>query len=174
MDDIKDYKNFKFTRLSYFYLNLSSPEEFNLVFSDQNLPIALVEMEGVIISGIRRNTVFYSASIIEELFDFIYDETSFVVSTGYIWLPNSLINFLVKDRIHRRSVLRIDFDLFAEATRNFLTPEKIEVKKWSERETTIQLSHDETQAFSEWTEMTVERVKQRYHNMDSNNLRNRK
>ena len=173
VDDIKNYKDFKFTRLSYFYLDLSTPEEFSIEINDEKLPVAVIDFEGIIISGIRENFYFDTPQIIEDLFDFIYDETPFNVSSGYIWLPNSLIKKYVSEKIDSKSVLRITMDLFIEASKKLLMPEQINLNDLSQKEQLIYYSRKEAFAFSEWTDLTLDAIKKSYHQNTANNLRNR-
>lgn len=173
VDDIKNYKNFEFTRLSYFYLDLSVPEEINIAFNSNTLPLAILNFEGIIISGIGGEKYFSSVQVIEDLFDFVYDKTNFNLSTGYIWLPNEMIKRFIRKKFDTKSVLRINMDLFIEATKCLMKPEQLRSVKLPVTKQLIAFSEAETKAFSDWTDSTVKAVKKSYHQYPKDNLRNR-
>jgi hypothetical protein len=141
VDDIKNIKEFKFTRLNYFYIDLSEPDEEQIIRYISELPIIIIGNEGVIISGLENNILFDKPETISELFDYMDDKTPFVVNTGYFWLPNKLVLNYITEKLSRQSVLRV--------------------------------SIMETEAFKKWTDLTIDRVKNRYHERSGQNLRYR-
>lgn len=171
VDDIKNYENFKFTRLTYFYLDLSEPEEAQLLLALSLKLITIIGNEGIIMSGVGKNKFLDNPEIIDELFDYIEDNTPFVVNTGYFWLPNSIITKYITEKLNRQSVLRIQRPLLIAAIRNLSDPERIKLIDLPADVPAISISSKETEAFKNWTDLTIDQVKKRYYQNKENNLR---
>lgn len=161
------------TRLTYFYVECVEPHPVGLMDDEDVLPILLIDLEGVIVSGLGEADRFNSPKIIRELFDYIDEQTPYVISANYIWLQNALINRFVDKRLVRGDVLRVSTPLFVHACRGAEGSKGADLRDTELADKPVYYSEEETLAFKEWTDTVVDRAKKRYREQPELNLRTR-
>lgn len=170
VDNLNYARESKMTRLSYFYVECSEPHHITYVDNNNSLPLLLIDMEGVIMSGLGRKRLFNTPKAISELFDFIDKKTPLVVSTSYFWLPAQILNKTIKKKLSRGDVLRIYTPLFLQACAQVKVSPRILLKNIPTDVRAVYFSEKESLAFKKWTDMVVDRVRKRYYGQPKNNL----
>jgi hypothetical protein len=154
------------TRFTYLYLDCSEPHLATISPNDNlSSPVIIIDLEAIIISGLNGEP-FYEPMTIKELFYFIDESNKYVISTGYFWLNNSIIKMFIDQKLTSKHVLRIQADLFLFAVKKYsdniddffqwLTP--------SHTDRLLAISEEETIAFREWTDLTINRAKDLHQN----------
>ncbi len=173
VDNTSYAREFKMTRFTYFYMECTEPHDTEILEEDDILPILLLDLEGIIVSGLGNRKLLNSPKRISELFDFIDEKTPYTVSAGYVWLPNSLLKNHIKRKLFRGDVVRVKSSLFLKAYANIRAPEEMDVDERSPKTRLVYFSEKETSAFEKWTAQTINRVTKRYKDQPDMNLRNR-
>lgn len=173
VDSTRHAHELKMTRFIYFYVEHTEPQATTYVASGDALPLLLVDLEGVIVSGLGGQERLDTPEAISDLFDFIDEKTPYVISANYLWLPNELLETYTGRRLSRGDVLRVYAPLFLQACAHARTPREIRLDDVPSDVRAVYLSEEETRAFREWTDRTVDRVKRRYREYPEMNLRKR-
>jgi hypothetical protein len=161
------------TRFTYFYVECGEPQATSYLAGDDALPILLLDLEGVIVSGLGGKELLDTPEAIRELFDFIEENTPYVVSTSYIWLPQKLLQDGIGRQLSRGDVVRLYTPLFLRASQYVRTSQAIYFDDVPPDIEAVYFSEGETLAFRAWTDMTIERVRKRYYGQPERNLRSR-
>jgi hypothetical protein len=163
----------KMTRCIYFHVEHTGPETTTYLEFDDAPAILLLNVEGVIVSGLRGRERLDTPEAIGELFEFLDEQTPYVVTAGYLWLPNQLLETCVRKELSRGDVLRVYTPLFVQAWAATGSTREIPPGEAPPDVQPVYLSEEETAAFNEWTRGTVERVRRRYRERPEMNLRTR-
>ena len=160
------------TRCTYFYVRPGEPQATSFLPGEEPFPLLLIDLEGVIVAGLG-GRLFDSPAVIADLFNYIRTHTPYVVTTSYLWLPQQLVRDAVSGRPARGDVLRLYAPWFLQACGYGRTAEPLAFTEVPPAVRPLYFSAAETQAFKEWTGLTVERVRRRYHSRPELNLRGR-
>jgi hypothetical protein len=173
VDNTEFVEGTEMTRFTYFYVECGEPQATSYLAGGDALPILLVDLEGVIVSGLGDKEFLDTPEAISELFDFIEQNTPYVVSTSYIWLPQKLLRDGIGRELSRGDVLRLYTPLFLRASEYVRREQAIRFDDIASDVRAVYFSEGETLAFKAWTDMTVERVRKRYYSQPELNLRSR-
>lgn len=160
-------------RFTYFYVERIEPEATTYLEAPDAPAMLLMDLEGVIVSGIGGKRLLDTPEAVDELFKFIAARSSYVVTTGYMWLPDALLRRAIDARLSRGDVVRVYTPLFVQACAAVGPTKEMRLDDIPPDVQPVFLSLDETAAFREWTGRTVERVRKRYHGRPEKNLRTR-
>lgn len=173
VDSVRYSKKTDLIRCYYFFVELDEPNLNEVVLKNFESSLLILELEAVILGGLN-NEYFEETHIIEELFDFIYDEKSLNISTAYIFLPASVLNRNKERTVQVGDVFRIGLDLFRLGQMNLENPERIiTLCKESMMIPEVTFSSNETGSFNKWTIDIVEKVKIEYRETNKTSLRYR-
>lgn len=172
-DQFVDEPQFKQTRLSYFRLDCGEPYTVEQASGPRALPLLMMDIDGVIISGLDGKPLLDTSDAIEELFDYIDTQTPYMVSTDYFWLPTQTIKDYVDHDLQRGDVLRVVMPLFVQANSGTINGTDLATASSSRDNPPIFFSAKETLAFRSWTDRRIATVRHRYVHMTDLNLRSR-
>jgi len=159
VDDVKEFKNFRMTRCTYFSIECDTPSaEWMMELKDREVPFYLFGLSGIIREPIGTKTAFDSPQAIDELFETIEKTPELFVDINDIWLPNFLFE---NTPTERGTVYRIKERLFLEADR--FRDDRISVDRFlkicEELRDHISYSDTETESFKEWASSQIEMAK---------------
>jgi hypothetical protein len=168
VDDVKFDDEFQMARCTYFSIESQegSAEPWTFGLRGPDLPILLIGTSGAIIGPSPKHVEFRSADDLDELFNRIEDDTSFVVETSNIWLPNDLPvrqGGLVQDLV-RGDVLRVGRDLFVAGQQYGQQSTTLEyfLETTHRLAEQIRVSHEESSVIGEWTARQLAEAKEVY------------
>jgi hypothetical protein len=160
-------------RFTYFYVERFEAEATAYLEAEDAPQMLLLDLEGVIVSGVGGKRLLDTVEAIDELFEFIADRSNFVVATSYIWLPELLLRRTVGAKLSRGDVVRVYTPLFVQACTAAGPTRELPLDDVPPDVQPLYLSEAETEAFREWAGRTVERVQKRYRERPEKNLRTR-
>jgi hypothetical protein len=161
------------TRFIYFYVESTELQATTYLESDEAPAILLLDVEGVIVSGLGGKERLDTPEAIGELFEFFDERPPYVVTAGYLWLPNAFLETYIGNELSRGDVVRVYTALFVQACMAAGPTGELRIDKVPPDVRPAYLSEEETVAFNEWTNRTVERVRKRYREQPEMNLRTR-
>ena len=159
VDDVKEFKNFRMTRCTYFSIECDTPSaEWLMELKERKVPFYLFGLSGIIREPIGSKTEFDTSQAIVELFETVEKISELFVDINDIWLPNFLFE---NTSTERGSVYRIKERLFLEADR--FRDDRISMDRFlkicEELRDHISYSDTETKSFREWARSQIEMAK---------------
>lgn len=159
VDDVKEFKNFRMTRCTYFSIECDTPSaEWLMELKDREVPFYLFGLSGIIREPIGAKTEFDSSQAIDELFEIIEKIPELFVDINDIWLPNFLFE---NTPTERGTVYRIKERLFLEA--DSFRDDRISMDRFlkicEKLRDQISYSDTETKSFKGWASHQVEMAK---------------
>ena len=160
-------------RLSYFYVEISTPHPVTYNTPGFSVPMLLLGLQGILLAPIDGGSRFNSSDSISSLFTHISEQTPLVVSSGYILVPSRSIAEEGPHTFRRGEVIRVSVPAFMYALDHIRAPEHLDLDHLP-YERSFYTSPEETQAFFSWSRMTIDKVKKGFRERSNYSLSDRK
>ncbi|MBN2132588.1 MAG: hypothetical protein JW741_24010 [Sedimentisphaerales bacterium] len=167
IDDLKQLRDFKFTRCDYFTVECDMPSlGWTFELEGRQIPLFMAGGSGIIFRPSPDEARFTSPDQIEKLFHAIEEDPELSVGTGDVWIPNELVEpILSQHELPPRGVtFRIGCAFFIAAMQfrtGRIGQTSFEKLARQSREA-VTFSADEHEAFKAWRGMQVELARQQY------------
>jgi hypothetical protein len=149
VDDVKHYKGFHMTRLSYFTIESDVPlPEWTLELGDAKIPFLMLGLSGIVVGPIHGDR-FTDPDSIDSLFRAVEEDERFYVDLNDIWLPNGCFTNTSPER---GQVFRTGLSLFSLALAYRETMEDADrfTGQTMDYCKELEYSEPETRAFEAW------------------------
>lgn len=172
-DTIRNIDDFDMVRCLYYSVQSDDPlPNWSLTMQGSHFPILLLNLEAIIMGPPNDALVFNRASDVNEMYNFIEEQTQLFVDINELWIPIKWIN----NNIKQGMVFRIPPTLFTlcwqfcnnriSVSDLFDNVKAIEPndQSFSVSGGMVAYSDHETRVFNEWTNMQIEQSQKNYHN----------
>ena len=167
IDDVKRLPEFGFSRCSYFTAECDLPSSnWRLELEGRHIPILMAGGSGIIFRPSPDEPRFTDPDQIESLLDAIEADPQLSVGTGDIWMPNELVEPILKKwQLEPRGVtLRVGYDLFIAALQyrtDRMGRKPFEALARKSRDA-VTFSMEEHEAFKAWRGLQITLAREQY------------